>query len=144
MSIILILSKMRQFFFPKTNECWDILYNKNNTALRTLMAYINFQVSCLCWHALFTESSVYYVLPSFHYLMLLLFALRRFTLIAVSFLFVSKSTLSTKCTNWLKKRTLTRAYHSVRASSFISSSHPFIYLFPSIYLSTFSAWSINW
>lgn len=87
MSIILILSKMRQFFFSKTNESWDILYNKNNKALRTLMAYINFLVFCLCWHALFIESSVYYVLPSFHYLMLLLFALRRFTLIAVSFFF---------------------------------------------------------
>ena len=67
MCIILILSKMGQgfLFFPKTNECRDILYNINNRALRALMAYINFAVFCLCRYALFTESSVYYVLLSF-------------------------------------------------------------------------------
>ena len=98
------------------------------------MAHINFAVFCLCWHALFTESRVYYVLPSFHYLMLLLFALRRFTLIAVSFLFVSKSTLSMKCANGLKKKklyhvhvpvhVLPRSFHPA-ILSFICS-HPFI------------------
>lgn len=117
-------------FFPKTNECRDILYNKNNRALRTLMAYINFAVFCLCWHALFTESSVYYVLPSF--------SLPNASAVRLKKAYVNSSPIFVhfqkhsfhEMHKLIEKKTVPRACPSARASSFSSSSHPSIYLFP--------------
>lgn len=86
--------RKRVTVFSKMNACWGSLYNKNNAALRTLMAYINFVDSCLSWHALFTESRANYVAGSFHHLMLSLFVLRRFTFVVDAFLLVFKALFS--------------------------------------------------
>jgi hypothetical protein len=102
------------------------------------MAYINFVVFCLCWHALFTESMVNCVVVSFHYLMLLLFELR-FTFLADSLFCLFRKSFFSWNSEWLKRKIATRACSSLwssflcsLASSFHTSIHPLIicsYLF---------------